>query len=92
MLLAALAEADARAAALTRAADRLAEVARVEKLRLDVGAGTQVDYLDAEAELASTRADLTGARTGALLARVELARATGELGTDWIRRTLEEQP
>lgn len=90
--LAALAEADARAAALTRAADRLAEVARVEKLRLDVGAGTQVDYLDAEAELASTRADLTGARTGALLARVELARATGELGTDWIRRTLEEQP
>lgn len=90
--LTALAEAESRAAALARAADRLAEVARVEKLRLEVGAGTQVDYLDAESALASTRAAHTTARTGALVAHVELARATGELGAEWIRTTLEEQP
>ncbi len=83
---------EARAEALGRAAARLAEVARVERLRLDVGAGTQVDYLDAEAALAATRAECTAARMGALLARVELARATGELDPEWIRRTLEGQP
>lgn len=90
--LAALAESEARTEALGRAAARLAEVARVEKLRLDVGAGTQVDYLDAEAALATTRADLTAARTRALLAHVELARVTGELDIDWIHLTLEGQP
>lgn len=89
---AALVEAEAQAAALGRAAARLAEVARVERLRLEVGAGTQVDYLDAEAALAAARADWTAARTGAIVARVELARVTGELDVDWIRQTLEEQP
>lgn len=90
--LAALADAVARGGALARAADRLAEVARVQKLLLEVGSGTQVDYLTAEAELAATRANATEARTTALLSRVELARLTGELTPDWFRRNLEAAP
>jgi outer membrane protein TolC len=88
----ALADAFARAAALGRAADRLAEVARVQQLLLEVGSGTQVDYLAAEAELATTRASATEARTAALLAQVELARLAGELSPAWFRRTLEAAP
>lgn len=87
-----LADSSARAGALSRAADRLAEVARVQRLLLEVGSGTQVDYLAAEAELAATRASATEARTAALLAQVELARLTGELSPDWFRRTLEAAP
>lgn len=87
-----LADSAARATALARAADRLLEVARVQKLLLEVGSGTQVDYLAAEAELAATRASATEARTGALLARIELARLAGELSPDWFRRTLEAAP
>ncbi len=67
-------------------------MARVQKLLLAVGSGTQVDYLAAEAELAATRASATEARTAALLAEVELARLTGELSPDWFRRTLEAAP
>jgi len=87
--LATLAESAARAAALERAAARLAEVARIQKLLLEVGSGTQTDYLTAESELAATRARLAEAETSARLARVELARATGELSPDWLRRNLE---
>jgi outer membrane protein TolC len=87
-----LADSGARAVALARAADRLAEVARVQKLLLDVGSGTQVDYLAAEAELAATRANATEARTGALLAHVELARLTGELSPEWFRNSPEAAP
>ncbi len=88
----ALADSAARATALARAAERLGEVARVQKLLLAVGSGTQVDYLAAEAELAATRASATEARTAALLAEVELARLAGELSPDWFRRTLEAAP
>jgi outer membrane protein TolC len=87
-----LADATARASALGRAADRLVEVARVQKLLLEVGSGTQVDYLAAEAELAAARANATEARTAALLSHVELARLAGELSPDWFRRTLEVAP
>jgi outer membrane protein len=87
-----LADAGARASALGRAADRLAEVARVQKLLLEVGSGTQVDYLAAEAELAATRASATEARTTALLSHVELARLAGKLSPDWFRRNLEVAP
>jgi outer membrane protein TolC len=90
--LAAGTEARTRAEALGRAAERLAEVVRVERLRLEVGAGIQVDYLDAEAELAAARAERAAAAASALVARVELARATGELDLDWIRDTLEARP
>ena len=87
-----LTDAGARASALARAADRLVEVARVQKLLLEVGSGTQIDYLAAEAELAATRASATEARTAALLSHVELARLAGELSPDWFRRTLEAAP
>jgi outer membrane protein TolC len=90
--LAARLEAEARAQALGRAAAQLAEVARVEQLRHEVGAGTQVDYLAAVAELAATRARQSEAAAAALAARVELARLTGQIGPEWIRRTFEEQP
>lgn len=87
--LANLAEASARTSALARATDRFTEVARVQKLMLEVGSGTQTDYLAAESELASARARHAEAETAALLARVELARATGELSPEWLRRNLE---
>jgi outer membrane protein TolC len=90
--LAARLEAEARARALGRAGAQLAEVARVEQLRHEVGAGTQVDYLAAVAELAATRARQSEAAAAALAARVELARLTGQIGPEWIRRTFEEQP
>ena len=89
--LAARADALARAGALGRAAARLVEVARVEQLLLEVGTGTQVDYLAAEAELAATRAAVVEARTLALVAEVELARATGALTPAWIAH-LETRP
>ena len=87
-----LADAGARADALARSADRLVEVARVQKLLLEVGSGTQVDYLSAEAELAAARASATEARTTARLAQVELGRLTGELNPEWFRHTLETAP
>jgi len=90
--LAALAESAARAAALERAATRLAEVARIQKLLLEAGSGTQVDYLAAESELAATRGRLAEAANATRRAHVELARATGELGPEWLRRNLETAP
>lgn len=90
--LATLAESEARAMALERAAARLAEVARIQQLLLEVGSGTQTDYLAAESELASARARFAEAETSARLARVELARATGELSPEWLRRNLETAP
>jgi outer membrane protein len=87
--LAAWTDAEARAAALDRAEARLTEVARIQKLLLEVGSGTQIDYLDAESELASARAARAETRGAALAARVELAHATGELSLDWVLRNLE---
>jgi len=90
--LAALREAHARVAALQTAVDQSAEVARIERLSLEVGAGTQTDYLTAEANLLSTRAGLIEARHAEISARVDLARITGELSRDWPARTLEPIP
>lgn len=64
----------------------------MEKLRLDTGAGTQTDYLRAEADLLSARAELAAARHTVIGARVELARATGALTLDWLRQNLESNP
>jgi len=87
--LAAWTDAEARAVALARAEARLAEVTRIERLLLEVGSGTQTDYLDAESELAATRAARAENLGTALVARVELAHATGELSLDWLVRNLE---
>ena len=72
--------------------EQSAEVARIERLTLDVGSGTQTDYLDAEAKLLSARASLIEARHAEISARVELARITGELSRDWLGRTVEATP
>lgn len=84
--LAALREARARAAALESATDQSAEVARIERLSMDVGSGIQTDYLDAEAALLRVRASLIEAHNAEFSARVELARLTGELTREWIVR------
>ncbi|MES1241513.1 MAG: TolC family protein [Acidobacteriota bacterium] len=81
-------EAEARIASLAKAEERFAEVVRVQKLMLDEGAGTQTDYLNAEADLLGVRASLAEARHAAALARVDLARAAGLLTPEWLRQNL----
>ena len=61
---------------------------RVQKLLLDNGAGTQTDYLAAEADLLAARADLAEAEQRVVLTRVDLARAAGRLTLDWLRANL----
>jgi outer membrane protein TolC len=77
-------EARARVAALADAVAQLEEVVNVERLALDAGAGVQTDYLTAESQLLEARAALSAARHARTLARVELARATGELDGSWL--------
>ncbi len=86
------AEALARAASLAAAVASFAEVARIEKLRLDAEAGTQSDYLDAEADLLGARAAWVEARYAALAARVEVARAVGGLDPAWLAVNLQAEP
>ncbi len=82
-------EAQGRIESLVRAADRYAEVARVQKLLLDNGAGTQTDYLAAEADLLTARASLAEGEQVVVLTRVDLARAAGLLNLDWLSANLE---
>lgn len=82
-------EVQSRVIAMTRAVEHLTEVARIELLALDAGAGTQVDYLRAEAELSQARAVLVEARHAEIAAHVELARVTGELSQEWLDRAVE---
>lgn len=74
----------ANAEGLRTAATRFEEVARIEKLKLDNGAGTQTDYLRAEADLVAARASLAAARWRIALAQVEIARLSGTLTAEWI--------
>jgi outer membrane protein TolC len=90
--LAAQREAHARVAALQTAVEQSAEVTRIERLSLEVGSGTQTDYLTAEANLLGARASLIEARHAEISARVDLAHITGELSRDWLARTLEPIP
>jgi outer membrane protein TolC len=85
---AAFEQARARQAALAEAVLASAEVARAERLALDVGAGIQADWIDAQADLLEARAALVEARAGSLVAAVELARATGALDLDWLAKHL----
>jgi outer membrane protein len=87
--LAAVAEARALREALQLAVSQSEEVARIETLALEAGAGVQTDFLKAQADLFQARASLAQARQGELLARVELARVTGDLSLDWIRDNTE---
>jgi outer membrane protein TolC len=87
---AALARAQARSAAFAEAVAARTEVARIERLSLDVGAGIQADWLDAVADLLDARAALVGSRAEELVAAVELARAAGALDLNWLASRLEE--
>lgn len=73
-----------RVTALEAAVAQSAEVARIEALALDAGAGVQTDYLQAEAGLLEARAALAEARHAVVEARVRLAQATGRLTVEWI--------
>jgi outer membrane protein TolC len=84
-----LTSARARSVALAAAVEQSTEVARIEKLALDTGAGVQTDYLSAEAALLRARAALTDARFSEVVAWVELARAMGVLTPSWIEQNVE---
>jgi outer membrane protein len=84
-----LVSARARTTALAAGAEQSAEVARIEKLALDAGAGVQTDYVSAEAALLRARAALTEARFAEVVAWVELARALGVLTPSWIEQNVE---
>jgi outer membrane protein TolC len=90
--LAAIEEAKARIESLTKAETRFAEVSRIERLRLETGAGTQADYLRAEADRFSAEAGVIDARYAEAAARAELARIAGALGPDWIRENFRSEP
>jgi outer membrane protein TolC len=75
--------------ALSRAVRHSSEVARIEQLSLEAGAGTQTDYLRAEANLSRARSILVEAQHAEIAARVELTRVVGELTPEWLVNNLE---
>ncbi len=72
--------------ALVTAVAQSEEVERIRLLSVQVGSGTETDYLDAEATLLSNRAALVQARNAETAARIELARVTGVLSLEWLTR------
>lgn len=82
-------EADERAAALESSIAQWEEVARIEALALEAGAGVQSDLLRAQAGLFQARAGHAQASYDAVLARIDLARAQGVLSREWLNRSLE---
>ncbi len=85
-------ETAAGARSLRAATASYEEVARIEALTLQAGSGTQTDFLAAEADLMNARANLAEAERAEIAARLELARLTGELSTEWLARHLEARP
>jgi outer membrane protein len=85
-------EARALREALELAEAQSAEVARIEALALEAGAGVQTDFLQAQAELFQARASLSQARHREILARIELARVSGDLSLEWIQENMEMVP
>jgi len=90
--LGAVEDAAAQADAVQTAVTHLSDVARIELLSLQTGAGTEVEYLRAEADLRRARAQLAVVRAAEINARVELARLTGDLSLEWLARGLEDVP
>jgi len=87
--IAAVVEARARVEALEAAVRASEAVAESERVALDVGAGTQTDYLDALADQVRELAGLVEARHGEIAARIELSRVTGSLDLEWLEQKLE---
>lgn len=84
--------AGARSTALAAAARQYEEVARIERLALDEGAGTQPDWLSAQAALLTARSALIEARHAEVAARIELARLTGRLTPASLKTLVEIVP
>jgi outer membrane protein len=82
-------ESHARVLALKSAVEQSDAVAQVERTSLDVGSGTQTDYLDALAQLLQARSSLIDAAHSEIAAHIELARVTGALSPDWLAQHLE---
>ena len=87
--LARLIEARGQVDALGAAVGQWEEVVRTEALALREGAGTQTDYIRAEADLASGRAALARANGQYLVALVRLAQVTGQLTPETLRSIVE---
>lgn len=88
----AVVEQRARVAAQESAVRHLSEVARIELLSLEAGAGTEADYLQAEAALRRARAALVAARHAEIVARIELAHVSGTLTPAWLTSVLDGAP
>jgi outer membrane protein len=88
----AMEEADARIESLKTAVARFDEVSRIEKLRLETGAGTETDYIRAEADRLAAEAGLIEARYAEIAARAELARIAGSLSPEWVAEHLRSEP
>jgi outer membrane protein len=86
-----LREGHARLVALSTAVDQFDEVARIRRLALQAGSGTQTDYLDAVSDLLRARASLVEARHVEIAARIELARVSGELTPQWLAAEIVAQ-
>jgi outer membrane protein TolC len=86
---AAVTESAARTHALEASVAQWEEVARIEALSLETGAGVQQDYLRAEAALFQARAGRARARYDEILAWTGRARAQGRLDRAWIDEALE---
>jgi outer membrane protein TolC len=90
--LSAVEEAQARIESLKTAVARFDEVSRIEKLRLETGVGTEIDYIRAEADRLSAEAGLIEARYSEIASRAELARVAGNLSPEWVSEHLRSEP
>ena len=85
-------ETHASVEALKVADEQSLAVAEIERTSLEVGSGTQTDYLEALALALQARSQLIQARHTEIAARIELARVTGVLTPDWLASNLESVP
>jgi len=82
-------QARARVEALESAVEHSQAVVEIERTALDVGSGTQTDYLDALSLALQARSQEIEARHAEIAARIELARVTGVLSPAWIANHVE---
>jgi len=90
--IAAVTEAHERVIALGSAALSSDTVAAIERTSLEIGSGTQTDYLEALSFALQARSQLIEARHTEIAAHIELARVTGDLSPAWLATYLESVP